>query len=266
MKAEASPLCMQSCACIQRCDSKLLAIAVASSNLASARPPRTLLLPKALSAAQESVQDQLRKAQASINIVQLVADNRRLIDSELASTAVQKLAYLPRPENEFQAYENTLEELAQAARCDIPSLSSPVDLLAGFAELQFRCRAVDQLLEVFVVHYETSRQQIMPSTASKPVQQQWDTVSWGWADNSDMACKNLVTVAWAFGRLMQRCDASMLTFMDSIAAELSKKLHNNNLKTAFTPDDLADTVDGFANVLDTYHATIEPGTTAQGPR
>lgn len=91
-------------------------------------------------------------------------------------------------------------------------------------------------------------------TDGPPLQKQWDTVSWGWADNSDLACKNLVTVAWAFGRLLQHCDSDILNFMDSIAAELSKKLHNNLLKDAFTPDDLADTVDAFGNVCNIYWA------------
>ncbi len=208
---------------------------------------------KALSKAQESLQEELRKAQTSTKVIKLVADHRSLIDSVLASTAVQKLAYLPTPDTD--ALEATLIELAHAARCNITELKSPIDMLAGFAELEFKCKAIDQLLETFVYYDLSQHQAVRQDTGGHSAQRQWDTVSWGWADNSDMACKNLVTVAWAFGRLLQHCDSDMLMFMDSIAAELSKKLHNNMLKDAFTPDDLADTVDAFANLHQTYLAT-----------
>lgn len=231
------------------------------------RPPQRRMSVQALSTAQELLQDQLRKAQSSTQVFELVADQRPLLDSTLASTAVQKLAYLPRAYPDANALEVTLAELAHAARCNLTELKNPIDMLAGFAELAFKCKAVGQLLETFVVHYDMSQHQAVNENTDVPVvQRQWDTVSWGWADNSDMACKNLVTVAWAFGRLLQQCDDDMLRFMDNIAAELSKKLHNNLLKDAFTPDDLADTVDAFANVHDTYRETNQPlGNTSSVP-
>ena len=84
-------------------------------------------------------------------------------------------------------------------------------------------------------------------------------VTGGWADNSSEACKDLVAVAWAFGRLLRDCNSRQLHFIDGVAAELSRKIHNNLLKGAFTPDDLADTVDGFANVR---QACVENGDSA----
>ena len=236
--------------------------------LPSIRPPTQRRVSiQALSTAQELLQDQLRKAQSSTQVLQLVADQRPLLDSTLASTAVQKLAYLPRAYRDNNALEITLAELAHAARCNMTELKNPIDLLAGFAELDFKCKAIGQLLETFVVHYDISQHQAVNENTEAPVvQRQWDTVSWGWADNSDMACMNLVTVAWAFGRLLEECDDDMLRFMDNIAAELSKKLHNNLLKDAFTPDDLADTVDAFANVHDTYRESNQAlGNTSSVP-
>ena len=236
--------------------------------LPSTRPPTQRRVSiQALSTAQELLQDQLRKAQSSTHVLQLVADQRPLLDSTLASTAVQKLAYLPRAYPDTNALETTLAELAHAACCNMTELKNPIDMLAGFAELDFKCKAIGQLLETFVVHYDISQHQAVNEDTDVPVvQRQWDTVSWGWADNSDMACMNLVTVAWAFGRLLQQCDDDMLRFMDNIAAELSKKLHNNLLKDAFTPDDLADTVDAFANVHDTYRESNQPlGNTSSVP-
>ncbi|KAL0022441.1 hypothetical protein WJX79_000951 [Trebouxia sp. C0005] len=222
------------------------------------RPPKRRVSVQALSTAQELLQDQLRKAQSSTQVLELVADQRPLLDSTLASTAVQKLAYLPRAYPDTSALEVTLAELAHAARCNMTELRNPIDMLAGFAELNFKCKAIGQLLETFVVHYDMSQHQAANENTDVPVvKRQWDTVCWGWADNSDVACNNLVTVAWAFGRLLQHCDDDMLRFMDNIAAELSKKLHNNLLKDAFTPDDLADTVDAFANVHDTYRESSQ---------
>lgn len=213
---------------------------------------------QALSTGQKLLQEQLRKAQSSTRVLQLVADHRPLIDATLASTAVQKLAYLPRQYPDTDAVESAVTELAYAARCNMTELKNPIDMLAGFAELGCKCKAVDQLLETFVIHFDmTQHQAVCQETEARALPRQWDTVSWGWADNSDMACKHLVTVAWAFGRLLQQCDADTLGFMDRIAAELSKKLHNNMLKDAFTPDDLADTVDGFASVRETYFRSNE---------
>ena len=210
---------------------------------------------RALSKAQQSLQELLRKAQTSTEVLQLVADEQTLLDSVLASTAVQKLAYLPTAYLDPKEYVATLTKLAHAVRCNLPALSSPIDMLAGFAELQFKSKATDRLLEVFIMQCDLSHElKVRQVTDGPPLQKQWDTVSWGWADNSDLACKNLVTVAWAFGRLLQHCDSDILNFMDSIAAELSKKLHNNLLKDAFTPDDLADTVDAFGNVCNIYWA------------
>ncbi len=231
------------------------------------QPPQRRVSFQALSTAQELLQDQLRKAQSSTQVLQLVADQRPLLDSTLASTAVQKLAYLSRAYPDTNALEITLAELAHAARCNMTELKNPIDMLAGFAELNFKCKAIGQLLETFVVHYDISQHQAVNENTDVPVvQRQWDTVSWGWADNSNMACMDLVTVAWAFGRLLQECDDDMLRFMDNIAAELSKKLHNNLLKDAFTPDDLADTVDAFANVHDTYRESNQPlGNTSSVP-
>lgn len=233
----------------------------------SRRPTQQRIIIKALSTAQELLQDQIRKAQSSSQVLRLVADQRPLLDSTLASTAVQKLAYLPRAYPDTNALEVTLAELAHAARRNMTELKNPIDMLAGFAELDFKCKAIGQLLETYVVHYDMSQHQAVDKNTDAPVvQRQWDTVSWGWADNSDMACKNLVTVAWAFGRLLQQCDDDMLRFIDSIAAELSKKLHNNLLKDAFTPDDLADTVDAFANVHDTCRESNQPlGNTSSVP-
>ena len=199
----------------------------------------------ALSKAQQSLQDEIRKAQVATDVLQLVADQQPLIDSTLASTTVQKLAYLSWPEYEQPRLETTVTLLAHAASWDLPALKSPADMLAGFAELQCKSRATDQLLEAFVLQYDVS-QHLSSGKGEAP--KQWDTVSWGWADNSNEACKDLVTIAWAFGRLLQDCTPRLLQFTDDVAAELSKKLHNNLLKDAFTPDDLADIVDAFANV------------------
>lgn len=199
----------------------------------------------ALSKAQESLQHQIRKAQVATDVLQLVSDKQPLIDSVLASTAIQKLAYLSWPDYERPRLETTVIELAHAASFGLAALKSPTDMLAGFAELQCKSRATDQLLEAFVLQYDLS-QQSCSGTGLAP--EKWDTVSWGWADNSNDACKDLVTIAWAFGRLLQDCDSRLIHFMDDIAAELSKKLHNNLLKDAFTPDDLADIVNAFANV------------------
>ena len=215
------------------------------------RPPltdikrRTSVSVYALSKRQQSLQDQIRKAQVATDVLQLLAEQHPLIDSTLASTAIQKLAYLSWPEYEKPRLETTVIELARAASCDLAALNSPADMLAGFAELQCKSRATDQLLEAFVLQYDLSQQS---SSSKGTLPKQWDTVSWGWADNSNEACKDLVTIAWAFGRLLQDCDSRLLNFIDGIAAELSKKLHNNLLKDAFTPDDLADIVDAFANV------------------
>ncbi|KAL3148821.1 hypothetical protein ABBQ32_001701 [Trebouxia sp. C0010 RCD-2024] len=199
----------------------------------------------ALSKAQQNLQDQIRKAQVATDVLQLVADQQPLIDSTLASTTVQKLAYLSWPDYEQPRLETTIRQLAHAASCDLPTLKSPADMLAGFAELQCKSRATDQLLEAFMLQYDSSQQF---SSRKGVAPKQWDTVSWGWADNSNEACKDLVTIAWAFGRLLQDCSPRLLQFTDDVAAELSKKLHNNLLKDAFTPDDLADIVDAFANV------------------
>lgn len=199
----------------------------------------------ALSTAQQSLQEQIRKAQIATDVLQLLADKQPLVDSVLASTAIQKLAYLSWPDYEQPRLETTVTELAYTASSELTALSNPTDMLAGFAELQIKSRATDQLLDAFVCQYDMSQQ---PSSGKEAAPKQWDTVSWGWADNSNEACKDLVTIAWAFGRLMQGCDSRLLKFMDDIAAELSKKLHNNLLKDAFTPDDLADVVDAFANV------------------
>ena len=200
----------------------------------------------ALSKAQESLKLQIQKTQVAADILQLVADKQPLIDSVLASTAIQKLAYLSWPEYEKPQLETTVIELARAASFDLAALKKPADMLAGFAELQCKSHATDQLLEAFVLQYADLNQQSSSGTGVVP--RQWDTVSWGWADNSNEACKDLVTIAWAFGRLLQDCNARFIVFLDDIAAELSKKLHNNLLKDAFTPDDLADVVDAFANV------------------
>ena len=199
----------------------------------------------ALSTAQQALQDQIRKAQVASDVIQLVADKQPLIDSVLASTAVQKLAYLSQPEYETARLRSTVAELAGVVSCNLTELSSPIDVLAGLAELQFKSPATDQLLEVFVFQYDLSQQ---PSSGKDTAPKQWDTVSWGWADNSNEACKDLVTIIWAFGRLLQKFSPHLLKFVDDIAAELSKKLHNNLLKEAFTPDDLADVVDAVANV------------------
>lgn len=200
----------------------------------------------ALSKAQESLQLQIRKAQVVTDILQLLADKQPLTDSVLASTAIQKLAYLSWPDYERPRLETTVIELARAASFDLAALKRPADMLAGFAELQCKSHATDQLLEAFVLQYAGLSQQ--SSSGTDVVPRQWDTVSWGWADNSNEACKDLVTTAWAFGRLLQDCNPRLIAFLDDIAAELSKKLHNNLLKDAFTPDDLADIVDAFANV------------------
>ena len=199
----------------------------------------------ALSTTQQVLQEQIRKAQVASDVLQLLAEKQPLVDSVLASTAIQKLAYLSWPDYEKPRLETTVTELAHVASSELTALSNPTDMLAGFAELQIKSRATDQLLEAFVLHYDMSHQ---PSSGKDAAPKQWDTVSWGWADNSNEACKDLVTVAWAFGRLMQECNSRPLQFVDDIAAELSKKLHNNLLRDAFTPDDLADVVDAFANV------------------
>lgn len=200
---------------------------------------------RALSKVQQNLQDQIRKAQVATEVLQLVEDKQPLIDSSLASTAIQKLAYLSWPDHEKPRLETTVIQLAHAASCNLTALKSPTDMLAGFAELQCKSGATDQLLEAFVLQYDLSQQL---SSGKGVAPKQWDTVSWGWSDNSNEACKDLVTVAWAFGRLLQDCDPRLLKFTDEVAAELSKKLHNNLLKDAFTPDDLADIVDAFANV------------------
>lgn len=199
----------------------------------------------ALSKAQELLQLRIRKAQFASGVLQLVADQQPLVDSTLASTAIQRLAYLSCPDYERSRLENTISQLAHTASSDLRALTSPTDTLAGFAELQCKSPATDQLLEAFVLQYDLS-QQSASGTSLAP--DQWNTVSWGWADNSNEACKDLATIAWAFGRLLQDCDSRLIHFIDDIAAELSKKLHNNLLKDAFTPDDLADIVDGFANI------------------
>lgn len=211
----------------------------------------------ALSTAQQSLQEQIRKAQATSDVLQLVTDKQPLIDPVLASTAIQKLAYLRWPEYEKPRLESIISQLAHAASCNLTALSSPTDTLAGFAELQFKSDATNQLLQEFVLRYDLSQQ---PSLGKDAAPKQWDTISWGWADNSNEACKDLVTILWAFGRLVQDCDARLLKFIDDIAAELSKKLHNNLLKDAFTPDDLADVVDALANVR---QVCIDTGSTAR---
>ena len=76
-------------------------------------------------------------------------------------------AYLPRDHPDSTDYEEAVPELAHADRHNISAANRPVELLAGFAELDFRCKAADRLLEMFVLENEAGHQQMMLDTRKK---------------------------------------------------------------------------------------------------
>ena len=216
----------------------------------SFRPRTRRRLPvRALSESQRQLQQTLQLTQEATEVLQLVTGQKHQLNSCLASTAVQKLALLSRSYISLEDLTAAVEELAGAAACNLTALRDPTATLWGFAELNIRTPAVQQLLETFASE-GWSRQQATSSQGSSRQATQPDhssTVVWAYNQNSDEACKNLVTVAWTFGRITMHNSPQIVDCMNSIAAELSKKLHNNQLKNAFSPDDLADIVDAFAN-------------------
>lgn len=179
-------------------------------------------------------------------MLQLVEEQKQHLNSTLASTAVQMLAHLPKAQVNPDDLTNAVEELAYQAANELESMADPTATLWGFAELNIKSYAVQDLVETFASKCWSQQQHSSPSTGTRQTDQ-WNTVVWAYTENSDQACKNLVTAAWAVGRLTQYPSPPIVDCMSSIAAELSKKLHNNMLKPAFGPEDLADIVDSFAS-------------------
>ena len=205
----------------------------------------------AQSNAQIELQDALRKSQDAAQVLQLVKEQKQHLNCTLASTAVQKLVLLPTGYLSTEELTTVVEQLANVATNDLAAVADPTTTLWGFAELNIQCDAVQELLETFAERC-WKQQQHSGNNINTSSQQTdaWNTVAWAYADNSDQACKNLATTAWAFGRLTVYPSPPIVDCMSSIAAELSKKLHNNNLKAAFSPDDLADIVDAYASFLE----------------
>ena len=205
----------------------------------------------ALGDAQRDLQDALRKSQDAEEVLQLVHEQRQHLNCTLASTAVQKLALLPIAYLRAEDLANAVQRLATVASKDLAALPDPTATLWGFAELNIKSDAGQELLETFAIECWSQQQQASYTSTSSPIQtDQSNTVVWAYTGNSDQACKNLVTTAWTLGRLSIDPSPHVADCMSSIAAELSKKLHNNMLKSAFSPDDLADIVDAFAMFLE----------------
>ena len=201
----------------------------------------------ALEDPQRDLQDALRKSQDAEEVLQLIDQQRQHLNCTLASTAIQKLALLPTAYLRSEDLADAVEQLARVASKDLAALPDPTATLWGFAELNVKSEPVQELLETFATECWSQQQQASYS----PIQSdQSNTVVWAYTDNSDQACKNLVTTAWTMGRLSSDPSPHIADCMSSIAAELSKKLHNNMLKSAFSPDDLADIVDAFAMFLE----------------
>ena len=221
--------------------------------------PRHRLHVHAVSDSQRQLQRSLQVTQEATEVLQLVKGQRHQLNSILASTAVQKLALLSRSCVSLEDLTAAVDELAAAAACNLAALPDPTATLWGFAELNIRTAAGQELLETFASHGWSQQQQTSSQGRSRQAARpdQCSTVVWAYNQNSDEACKNLVTVAWTFGRITMNNSRPVVDCMSSVAAELSKKLHNNQLKDAFSPDDLADIVDAFANFLD-QHENSEP--------
>lgn len=208
----------------------------------------------ALTDAQTNLQLALRQSQDAAEVLQLVREQKQHLNSILASTAIQKLAYLLptaslRPPDLIYA----VVYLATVAASELATMPDPTATLWGFAEINLKCDAVQELVEAFATQSWSQAQQSSHGASSRQTDQ-WNTVVWAYTDNSDQACKNLVTAAWAIGRLTLHPSPPIVDCMSRIAAELSKKLHNNMLKPAFGPGDLADIVDSFALFLEPRHA------------
>lgn len=208
----------------------------------------------ALTDAQTSLQLALRQSQDAEELLQLIREQEQHLNSVLASTAIQKLAYLlPAASLRPLDFIYAVVQLATVAASELATMPDPTATLWGFAEVNLKCDAVQELVEAFATQSWSQAQQ-SSSGASSRHSDQWNSVAWAYTDNSDQACKNLVTVAWAIARLTQHASPPIVDCMSSIAAELSKKLHNNLLKPAFGPGDLADIVDSFALFLEPRHA------------
>jgi hypothetical protein len=151
----------------------------------------------------------------------------------LSSTAVQKLAMEHRMHFDAAELQATVDVLAKAARSANCSVGAVAPLLWGFATLGIRSRPVEQLILSLAknpVATHVSKRNFGAEVEDDP--NDWpdlttsdtasETTMWAYTENSDKACKDLVTIAWACGRLLQYEHQTTTAFMDTVAAELSK--------------------------------------------
>jgi hypothetical protein len=189
-----------------------------------------------------------------------VHNHADVLDARLCSTAIQKLALERRAVSNSPRLTETVDLLATAAQSPDSEVGDAAPLLWGFATVGVKSEATEQLLchlatasvaqnvsrRNFEANLRTADSDSWPdlTTADKEV----DSTVWAYTENSDRACKELCTLVWASATLLQYKHHSVTQFMDTVAAELSKKLHNNALAESFTPTDLADVVWAYSQL------------------